>query len=489
MKNRSLVRASLLSLLPAASAAGGGAPGWVEFNDDTATRLITDDPAVGAHDTQVRDYAWGDVDQDGDTDLVVVRKQGWTFGGGRRNVLFVNEGTSDGQALDGVLVDRTAQYIPDFLDLTNDRDAALVDVNNDTWLDIVTAAACNGCDASGIANDSRLYLNLGAPGGTWLGFWAPTVLLGTSSNNLTAVAAGDVTGDGFADLYFVSHQDNLHDQLLINGGAARPGTFTIENDRLTSQMRSSTFATSAVIADMDGDGWRDIVKTELGRVEIFHNAGAGFFDILDVAYNGAAYHANTGHLNGDGLLDIVVVDDLTDQYLLNQGDGGDGLADFATFAFPNSTIGFGGNIAIADLDSDGHNDVLIADVDAEIPGCARVSDILRNNGDISNPTFAADQGNIPTPLLTGVHDIAVLDIDGDTYLDLVLGRCNGTHVLVQSPPCPWDLGGDGSVGITDLLDLLGLWDTDPGGPPDFDGNGDVGISDLLTLLAHWGPCA
>ncbi len=54
--------------------------------------------------------------------------------------------------------------------------------------------------------------------------------------------------------------------------------------------------------------------------------------------------------------------------------------------------------------------------------------------------------------------------------------------------CPWDLDGDVSVGILDLLALLAAWGSDPGGPPDFDGDGTVGILDLLTLLANWGPC-
>ncbi len=56
------------------------------------------------------------------------------------------------------------------------------------------------------------------------------------------------------------------------------------------------------------------------------------------------------------------------------------------------------------------------------------------------------------------------------------------------PLCPWDLGGAGSVGISDFLDLLARWGTGPGGPPDFDGDGTVGINDFLDLLANWGPC-
>ena len=54
--------------------------------------------------------------------------------------------------------------------------------------------------------------------------------------------------------------------------------------------------------------------------------------------------------------------------------------------------------------------------------------------------------------------------------------------------CVWDLNGDGTVGVGDLLALLTAWGTDPGGPPDFDGDGNVGIGDMLALFANWGPC-
>ncbi len=56
------------------------------------------------------------------------------------------------------------------------------------------------------------------------------------------------------------------------------------------------------------------------------------------------------------------------------------------------------------------------------------------------------------------------------------------------PPCPWDLDFDDLVGVTDLLEVLALWGTDPGGLPDFDGNGAVDVTDLLDVLGHWGPC-
>jgi hypothetical protein len=72
---------------------------------------------------------------------------------------------------------------------------------------------------------------------------------------------------------------------------------------------------------------------------------------------------------------------------------------------------------------------------------------------------------------------------------IIVGSDLGAYVFDVVPcACPADLDGDGSVGVTDFLDLLAVWDTDPGGPPDFDGDGTVGITDFLDLLAAWGPC-
>lgn len=52
--------------------------------------------------------------------------------------------------------------------------------------------------------------------------------------------------------------------------------------------------------------------------------------------------------------------------------------------------------------------------------------------------------------------------------------------------CPWDVDGDGGVGVVDMLDLLGSW-TQEGVPADFDGGG-VGVTDLLAMLSNWGGC-
>ncbi len=509
----------LTCLLIAGPAFAGG---WVQFADETSTRLVAKS-SLGSNDTQEKDYAWGDLDHDGDIDLVVVRKQPFTSTGRRRNVLFMNEGIAEGHSVNGVLVDRTNQYIGGFLDETNDRDVVVADVDGDTWLDIITAPTYgSGLPAS--ISHPRIYMNQGEVEGVWQGFIyeQPRIPIFPSHPNFCGVAAGDVTGNGAPDVYFTDY-DNIStntfdDRLLINDGN---GFFTDESTaRLPSGFLESGFGIHTVIADMNGDGWNDIVKNEAGPVETANNAGNGIFNIYETSYSGAAYFFNTGDLNNDGKLDIIISDDGVDVYRRNLGNGGNGMADFVSHPFPPSTSGFGSNSIIADLNNDGWNDVVIADVDVDIPGCTRIADILRNNGNPPSVTFTAATGGIPTSMLQGVHDFAVIDLNGDCWLDLVIGRCNGTSIWINQAPdsaceppvASADLTGplgvpDGCVDAFDLGAMLGAWcsgvnDPNPPSPPcencshanlvlaDITGaanvpDGCVDAFDLARLLAEW----
>ena len=485
-------------------AAGAIASDGVQFTDETSIRMPTppNDPALSTLDPEEKDYAWGDFDHDGDIDLAVARKQPATSTGRRRNVLFMNE--------NGVLIDRTIEYATaaddggqGFLDLTNDRDIVATDVNGDGWLDLVTATTYG----QGLPAESEylsLHLYQGESKGKGQGFVDEEARVQQlpSWPDCCGVAAGDVTGDGFPDLYFVDY-DNIQpnsfdDRLLINDGN---GFFVDQSTaRMPAGFLDSAFGIHTVIVDLNNDGWNDILKNENGPIKVAYNAGNGFFSAQETIYSLSAYFFSTGDLNADGLLDIVVSDDGTDRYLLNQGNGGDGFANFNGngFLFPPSTGGFGGNSVIADLNRDGFNDVLIADFDVDVPGCSRISDILRNNANPPNVTFVADTGGIPSNMLNGVHDIGVFDVNGDCWLDLVIGRCNTTTVWINQgdgtdcPSCTGDLDDSGDVGVKDLLILLGAWGPCPKKgdcPADFDGSSDVGVKDLLILLGNWGPCS
>ena len=73
---------------------------WLTLTNQTNTRLPGGAFSVSDINNEV-DFTWGDVDQDGFVDLIVVRKEPFTSSGRRTNILLMNEG--------GVLQDRTNQ--------------------------------------------------------------------------------------------------------------------------------------------------------------------------------------------------------------------------------------------------------------------------------------------------------------------------------------------------------------------------------------------
>jgi hypothetical protein len=426
--------------------------GWASYTKDNS-RLNANNSTV-MNDSEEKDYAWGDLDQDGWTDLIIVRKTPYTNAGGKVNVLLMNES--------GILTDRTSQYATSssvagdngFKTGTNDRDVAIADVNGDGWLDVITSAAIAPNQPKHISHP-RVYINQGPNGaGDWLGLRYEDALIpdfGTFPN-FCAVAVGDVTGDGFPDLYFAHYEQSavvdLNDKLLVNDGT---GNFSDEsNARMSSAMLDSSFAVSAVIADMNGDGHNDIIKdTALGstgaagpRVIVDYNnpSNVGVFNIYDQVYAGAPYHANVGDLNKDGKLDMVISDDAADRYVLNQGNDALGRVNWSAAFTYNTDDGFGSNNIVRDLNNDGWNDVLICDVDVDIPGCARRMHVYHNKGGTvgGNITLKEESGGgstgvtgLSTSDLRGIHDVAVFDVDNDGDLDLVLGDCAGTNLFVN----------------------------------------------------------
>ena len=419
--------------------------GFANFTDQTSSRLICD-PSVGASDSEEKDYAWGDVDLDGDIDLVCVRKQPFTSEGRNINILFMNEG--------GSLVDRTAEYATatdvsgdnGFLTPTNDRDIVLHDLDLDGWLDMITVTTLTDNSTKALSHP-RIYMNLGEIDGIWLGFRFENARIpqmhSTAGPRFCSLAVGDLTGNGYPDLYFGDYDSgstqifDFNNRLLINDGNAY---FTDQStQRMDSDMLLSAFGAASSIVDMNGDGVLDVVKqTSLNppqHVAITYNnpSNEGYFNGYDIIDQQAPYFVTVGDLNGDGRQDMIVVDDGSDTYYLNTGNGGDGFANFSAHICENSN-GFGGNALIRDLNNDGHQDVIIADVDVDISGCSRTTLIYRNLGNTPNITLDEQFVGISDNQLQGVHDFAVFDINGDGWLDMVMGRCDSTEIWIQDAP-------------------------------------------------------
>ncbi|MEZ6036076.1 MAG: FG-GAP-like repeat-containing protein [Planctomycetota bacterium] len=445
-----------LAVIAAAIAAPSVRAQWVSYTNQTATRLVSS-AALGAGDTQEKDYAWGDLDQDGDIDLVVARKQPFTSPGHFQNVLFMNEG--------GVLTDRSATLttstVPGssaFLDATNDRDVVIADVNGDGWDDVITCTTLTNTMPQYI-RVPRVYINRGNNGsGVWLGLLYDDPLRIDDTpwggfHRFCSVAAGDVDGDGDIDLYFGDYQqggtrpNDIDDRLLINDGT---GYFTDETaTRMTAEMVESSFGMKVAMVDMNLDGKLDILKDDAlnapQAVSISYNSATpGIFADYQIATNGAPYHFGVSDLNNDNQPDIIVSDDGQDVYILHTGVAA-GRATFGprtafSYTGGGSDDGFGGNNLIVDLDNDGWNDAIVADVDVDIAGCARRCHIFRNLANAPNVTLQEQivsgqvVGGITPSDLVGTFDVAVFDINGDGWKDLVVGRCSGTQVYINNPP-------------------------------------------------------
>ena len=417
---------SVLSLVSLSSVAAAQS-NWVGFTNETATR-IQGPASLTSNDVQEKDMISRDFDKDGDPDLVVVRKTPFSVPGRQQDVLFMNEG--------GVLVERTAQFAPDFLANSSDaRDVLAFDANGDTWLDLVTATT--------FGDPPRLFINQANDiNGDWQGFaesvnwFSPAFPVGPK---FCAVYEGDIDNDGDLDLFFSDYDNTLDDRLLVNDGN---GVFTDETDlRMTSEASNSVFGTGSFVCDFNGDGWNDILKGSgsFEPVKVVYNDTTGNFSQVQVLPTIAAYMVRAGDYDNDGDLDIHVIDDGQDYTFRNTGNNPDGSVNWVSSNVVNSplTAGFSGNVKNADFDLDGYLDLAVSDVDVDIPGCDRRFVVLRNR--IPNTTGGnfgftdPNSGNIQPVSEQGVHDGEPMDINGDGFMDLVLGRCTGYEVYMMTP--------------------------------------------------------
>ena len=124
----------MFSCCLAPAAVQGQAPIWLEWQDVSESNILAD-PSVGLADIEEKDFATADFDQDGDIDLVCVRKLPYTTFGNRTNVLFLN--------IDGVMTDRTEEMAPGMMIPDNSRDVQVGDFDGNGYPDVIVANAGN----------------------------------------------------------------------------------------------------------------------------------------------------------------------------------------------------------------------------------------------------------------------------------------------------------------------------------------------------------
>ena len=184
-----------------------------------------------------------------------------------------------------------------------------------------------------------------------------------------------------------------------------PKQKTFELPRYLTGFQSPQYVS---IGDLNGDGWNDIVVSDLGKgcmypeVGVILNKGDGTFAAPDLYFADCRLGITRfGDLNSDGHVDIVVIGNRSANVFLNLGNGKFGNS--VTYMYPEIDGAYGGEIA--DVNCDGWLDL----VTPNFMYLNQKDGTLRFLVTYSKPDRAGPW-----------RAIAISDLDGDAWPDLVL---------------------------------------------------------------------
>jgi hypothetical protein len=331
--------------------------------------------------------------------------------------------------------------------------AMAADLDHDRYADLTTVNEDSA--------DLRVFMNKADGTGLYHPFLTPPLPIGVeSSPNEPA----DFDNDGNTDIGVSSTDDQSEWIALGNGN----GTYAAPQE-----VPVGVEPHGIAVLDVDGDGDLDVANANHGsdNLSLMLNDGTGVFGPSAPfdSGSGGEYALNSGDMNNDGIVDLVVGarDDQVVVVLLGNGDG------TFTPSTPQSCGGLAWKLVVGDVNGDGNLDVAIGN------GESNTGAILLGNGD----------GTLQTPQVVSapsqVVGSALGDLDGDGDLDWVLSSFGGGKWTLYT--------NDGTGTFSFNQEFLA-----PNNPScaiivDFDNDGDLDlvltdeIADEVLLLKNGAP--
>jgi hypothetical protein len=284
--------------------------------------------------------AWGDVNNDGRSDLFCTMGANHGTLTDKANELWIQQSA-------GGFVNKAAAYgVTDPLGVG--RGAAFLDVNNDGRLDLFVT---NHTRTDGQASPNRLYINQGGPSFRNAPEYGLDVELGALPGNQTCIQVIDFNKDGWHDLLVCGHAGV---ELYRNDGGTRYADVTTRSGLTTGAWRH------AVMADLNRDGLLDIAGITGGTSRFIIQLGTGAGTFGAPALRRAltiGRQVGVGDADGNGSQDIYIVqgDSNPDILLLNAGNG----IRFTESPLPKASFGAGQSVVPFDHDQNGTVDMLV----------------------------------------------------------------------------------------------------------------------------------
>lgn len=333
-------------------------------------------------------------------------------GDGKPDVVTANYGASSISFLrHNGLTGNSAGFLPpvNFNAINHPEKIATGDVNGDGILDVVVG------ELVGIGPLATLAVMINTGNGN---FAAPVIYDAAPGGRFgsTAVALADLDNDGDLD--------------LIGGGDYENGS--VDNGAVTIRRNngSGTFGSAEIIlfdnfvpqpkkittGFLNGDGFADIVvavpsgRTIDGFVAVTTNGSGGFNTPIYYEASQQTFDVAVIDLDKDGQADVITVANSSAAVTVHKNLGSGSFPVLTRY----QVASFSTAVESADVDKDGDIDIVVNGVvDIALPD--PVVKILKNNG---NGTFAPAIDYTPAH---NFEDMKLRDINGDGFVDLVLG--------------------------------------------------------------------
>jgi uncharacterized repeat protein (TIGR01451 family) len=394
----------------------------------------------------------GDVNGDGYADVLVGAFQ-YDNGESDEGAAFLYYGSADGLSL---TAGWSAEGDHDSSRFGGSVDPA-GDVNGDGYGDVIIGARLYD---NGQFDEGRAFVYYGGPSGpSEEANWTADSDQSSAEFGVVTGAAGDVNGDGFADVVVGA---SGYDGGQLNEGAAfvfygsDNGLDAVAAWMVESNQEDARLGEVSTAGDVNGDGYDDVLvaarnydngELDEGRAFVYHGSAAGLSttpnwmaesDQAEARFGVAT--GTAGDVNGDGFADIII-----GAYLYDAGETNEGR----TFVYHGSAGGLsltpdwtaesdqeGARMGTAattagDVNGDGYADVIVS-ADMYDDGQTNEGAAFVYHGSSTGLSLTADwTGESNQSEANVAYAGTAGDINGDGYADVVIGSPYYTNDAFQ----------------------------------------------------------